>query len=54
MVKTNPRLYRQYAVLEKRRSVLYLGLQKALYGMMKSAFFFTRSWWENCKVWGLK
>ncbi len=30
MVKTNPRLYRQYAVLEKRRSVLYLGLQKAL------------------------
>jgi hypothetical protein len=36
MVKTNTRLYRQYIVLEKGRSVLYLQLQKALYGMMKS------------------
>ena len=36
MVKTNPiRLYRQYVVLEKGRSMLYLRLQKALYGMMK-------------------
>jgi hypothetical protein len=40
MVKTNPRLYRQYVVLEKGRSVLYLRLQKALYGMMKSALLF--------------
>jgi hypothetical protein len=40
MVKTNPRLYRQYVVLEKERSVLYLRLQKALYGMMKSALLF--------------
>ncbi len=31
MVKTSPRLYRQYVVLEKGRSVLYLRLQKALY-----------------------
>ncbi len=37
MVKTNPRLYRQYVILEKGKSVLYLRLQKALYGMMKSA-----------------
>ncbi len=37
MVKTNPKMYRQYIVLEKGRSVLYLQLQKALYGMMKSA-----------------
>jgi hypothetical protein len=37
MVKTNPNMYRQYVVLEKGRSVLYLRLQKALYGMMKSA-----------------
>jgi hypothetical protein len=40
MVKTNPRLYRQYAVLEKGRSVLYLRLQKAIHGMMKSALLF--------------
>ncbi len=37
MVKTNPKLYQQYVILEKGRSVLYLRLQKALYGMMKSA-----------------
>ncbi len=42
MIKTNPRLYRQYIVLEKGRSVLYLQLQKALYGMMKSALLFSQ------------
>ncbi len=42
MVKTNPKLYRQYVILEKGRSVLYLQLQKALYGMMKSALLFYR------------
>ncbi len=30
MVKTYPRLYRQYVILEKGKSVLYLRLQKAL------------------------
>ncbi len=42
MVKTNPKLYRQYVILEKGRSVLYLRLQKVLYGMMKSALLFYR------------
>ncbi len=42
MVKTNPKMYMQYVVLEKGRSVLYLQLQKALYGMMKSALIFYR------------
>jgi hypothetical protein len=42
MVKTNPKLYQQYAILEKGRSVLYLRLQKALYGMMKSTLLFYR------------
>jgi hypothetical protein len=37
MVKTNPKLYRQYVIPEKGKSALYLRLQKALYGMMKSA-----------------
>jgi hypothetical protein len=41
-VKTNPKLYQQYVILEKGRSVLYLQLQKALYGMMKSALLFYR------------
>jgi hypothetical protein len=42
MVKTNPKMCRQFVVLEKGRSVLYLRLQKALYGMMKSALLFYR------------
>jgi hypothetical protein len=42
MVKTNPKLYRKYVVIEKGCSVLYLRLQKALYGMMKSALLFYR------------
>ena len=42
MVKTNPKLYQQYVILENGRSVLYLQLQKALYGMMKSALLFYR------------
>jgi hypothetical protein len=42
MVKTNPKLYQQYVLLEKGRSVLYLQLQKALYGMMKSTLLFYR------------
>jgi hypothetical protein len=42
MVKTNPKLYRKYVVIKKGCSVLYLRLQKALYGMMKSALLFYR------------
>ncbi len=37
MVKTNPKSYQQYVILEKGKAVLDLQLQKALYGMMKSA-----------------
>jgi hypothetical protein len=42
MVKTNPKLYRIYDVFKKGCSILYLRLQKALYGMMKSALLFYR------------
>ncbi len=42
MVKTNPKLHRKYVVIKKGCSVLYLWLQKALYGMMKSTLLFYR------------
>ncbi len=54
MVKTNPKMYRQYIVLEKRRSVLYLRLQKALYGMMKSALLFYRKLVAELKEMGFE
>ncbi len=42
MVKTNSKMYQQYVILEKGNSVLYLRLQKTLYGMMKSVLLFYR------------
>jgi hypothetical protein len=40
MVQTDPKLYRKYLVDKKGKKVLYLRLQKALYGIMKSALLF--------------
>ncbi len=34
MVKSDPKIYRKYVMIEKGRQVLYLRLQKALYGML--------------------
>jgi hypothetical protein len=42
MAKTDPKLYQKYLTNEKGKKVLYLRLQKALYGMMKSAYLFYR------------
>ena len=40
MAQMYPKLYRKYLVDKKGKKVLYLRLQKALYGMMKSALLF--------------
>jgi hypothetical protein len=40
MAKMDPMLYRKYLVDKKGKKVLYLRLQKALYGMMKNALLF--------------
>ncbi len=40
MVKMKPKLCRKYVIIKKGCSVLYLRLQKALYGMMKSTLLF--------------
>ena len=34
-------LYRKYVVLEKEVKVLYVKLQKALYGLLRSSIFFS-------------
>ncbi len=54
MVKKNPKMYRQYVVLEKGRSVLYLRLQKALYGKMKSMLLFYRKLVSELKKMGFE
>ncbi len=40
MAKTDPKLFRKYLVDKKGKKVLYLRLQKAQYGMMKSFLLF--------------
>ncbi len=40
MAQTDLKLYRKYLVNKKGKKVLYLRLQKALYGMIKSALLF--------------
>jgi hypothetical protein len=54
MVKTNPKLYRKYDVIEKGCSVLFLWLQKALHGMMKSALIFYRKLVAELRDMGFK
>jgi hypothetical protein len=41
MVKVDPKLYRKYVIYDsKGRMILYVEMQKALYGMLKSALLF--------------
>jgi hypothetical protein len=40
MVKTAPEIYRKYVFIENNKPVLYVKLQKALYGCLRSALLF--------------
>ncbi len=54
MAKTDPKLYQNYLTNEKGKKVLYLHLQKALYGMMKSALLFYRKLISELKEMGFE
>ena len=54
MAKTDPKLYRKYLTDEKQKKVLYLRLQKALYGMLKSALLFYRKLISELKGMGFE
>jgi hypothetical protein len=54
MAKTDNKLYRKYLTDEKGKKVLYLRLQKALYGMMKSALLFYRKLISELKGMGFE
>ena len=54
MVKTDRKNYHKYVTIEKVRQVLYLRLQKALYGMMKSALLFYRKLVKELKEMGFE
>ena len=42
MVKTAPKVYRKYVVIEKREMVLYVQILKALYRCLRSALLLYR------------
>ncbi len=54
MVKTDPKIHQKYLTIEKGRQVLYLHLQKALYGMMKSTLLFYRKLVKELKEKGFE
>jgi hypothetical protein len=54
MAKTDPKLYRKYLTDEKGKKVLYVCLQKALYGMMKCALLFYRKLISELKGMGFE
>ncbi len=54
MVKMDPKIYWKYVTIKKGRQVLYLRLQKALYGMMKSALLFYRKLIKELKEMGFE
>ncbi len=54
MVKTGPKIYQKHVTIEKGRQVSYLRLQKALYGMMKSAMLFYRKLVKELKEKGFE
>ena len=54
MAKTDSKLYRNYLTDEKGKKVLYLCLQKASYGMVKSAFLLYRKLISGLKGMGFE
>jgi hypothetical protein len=54
MAKTDPKLNRKYLTDKKGKKVLYLRIQKALYGMIKSALLFYRKLISELKGMGFK
>jgi hypothetical protein len=54
MAKKDPKLCQKHLTDEKGKKALYLHLQKALYGMMKSALLFCRRLISELKEMGFE
>lgn len=54
LVKTCPELYREYVIFEDGVPVLYLEIQKALYGLLESGLLFYKKLAGNLKEQGFK
>ena len=55
MVKVSPQLYLKYVTVDKKgKKVLYVKLQKALYGLLRNAMLFYRKLATNLTRFGFK
>ena len=50
--RLDPKLYRKYIIDENNKKVLYVKLNKALYGTLKAALLFWKLLTKNLKKWG--
>ena len=54
MMKLDPKLYGKYATNEKWRTVLYVELEKALYGTLQAAILFWQNLASSLQEWGVE
>ena len=54
LVKLDPKLYRKYVTTENGKQVLYVVLQKALYGTLRAALLFWRKLSKQLVEWGFE
>ena len=52
--KIDPKLYSKYIAKEKRKPVMYVKLQKALYGTIQAALLFWKNMSNTLISWGFK
>jgi hypothetical protein len=54
ITKMDPKPYKKYRINKKGKKVLYICLQKALFGMMKSGLLFYHKLFSELKLMGFK
>jgi hypothetical protein len=53
MIQVAPKVYRKYVAVDKKRTkILYVKLQKALYGLMRASLLFYRKLRKELEAWG--
>jgi hypothetical protein len=53
MIQVAPKVYQKYVAVDKKRTkILYVKLQKALYGLMRASLLFYRKLRKELEAWG--
>jgi hypothetical protein len=54
LVKIDPKLYRKYLLIKEGKPVMYVQLEKALYGTLQAGLLFWEALTKNLKKWSFK